>query len=133
MLNSLFKYSASAFYRIALLTGEGPGFTTAFLIGAGVTAFLTGLGFTTAFFTGLGPGPTTAAEVVIGRTIKKATKMYRLFFIIISSLVEKIIFADEFPIWDIDSIILELTCKFCVHLNYPVIFIIRGGMLRIVY
>ena len=100
MLNSLFKYSASAFYRIALLTGEGPGFTTAFLIGAGVTALLTGLGFTTAFFTGFGPGPTTAAEaVIIGRSIKKATKMYRLFFIIISSLVEQIIFADEFPIW----------------------------------
>ena len=97
MLNLLFE--SSAFYRIALLTGEGPGFTTTFLAGAGVTAFLTGLGFTTAFFTGFGPGPITAAEVVIGRTIKKATKMYRLFFIIISSLVEQIIFADEFPIW----------------------------------
>jgi len=97
MLNLLFD--SSAFYRIALLTGEGPGFTTA-LAGAGVTAFLTGLGFTTAaFFTGFGPGPTTAAEVVIGRSIKKATKMYRLFFIIISSLAEQIIFADKFLIW----------------------------------
>lgn len=73
--------------------GEGPGFTTDLLTGAGVTALLTGLGFTTAFFTGFGPGPTTAAGVVIGRTIKKATKMYRVFFIIISSLAEQIIFA----------------------------------------
>lgn len=90
-------FESSAFYRIALLTGEGPDFSTAFLAGAGVTAFLTGLGFTTAFFTCF--GPTTAAEVVIGRTIKKATKMYRIFFIIISSLVEQMIFAIEFPIW----------------------------------